>query len=993
MARVTFLAVWLGFTLALFAGEAHAPPVAGAIAAYMVSTMVTAYVASVVGSIILSQVIGALAGALLSVAINAAFSKKPRAPEPSFSQNTSQNMVSIRQAIAPWRVIYGEARVGGAITYMESTTSDHELHIVLTLACHEVTEIGDVYFDDEVVPITDNSAVGKYAGHVRVFKSLGNEGSGQPFPELAAFSSGGWGNNQLQQGRAKLYVKLVFNRDLFPTGVPNITCMVKGRKVLDPRTGGTQWSANPALCIADYLTNTSFGLGAAWSEIDTTDLAAAASVCDEEVTISERGYGFRPDASKNVIYGTGGLDPDFRTGTGVRFTGTGSPTTLPPPLAENTTYYLRFVGLRSDRSSYEYEVATTMANAFAGNVVTITNVNPENTVNRRSEPRFTLDGFFNVEQTPRSILEELASAFAGTIRFVGGKWNFYPAAYRTPTVTLTEDDLRGPVRLLPRLSRRDLANGIKGLYANLANNYQPTDYPPVTNATYLAQDQGDRIWREVDLPYTRSTPMAQRIAKIELERNRQQIVVELQCNLSAFRVEPGDVVLLTLARYGWSAKAFEVVELALAAEDSGDGARLGVDLVLRETASAVYDWSAGEETTIDFAPDTELPDPWTVDAPGDPAIAEQVYETREGRGVAAKAVVSWAASENGFAALYQLEHKLSADSIWTVYPRTENTTFDVLDVAPGVYDFRVKVVSALGVSSAYATSSNVTITGLAAVPSAPAGLGLQAAGGLAILTLDQSADLDVRRGGRVLVRHCAALSGATWPESFSIGNPDGYAGDSTIIALPLKEGTYLVKFRDSSGIESAAAASISTRQVSVLAYSPLSTLVEQTAFSGTHSNTVTTGGILKLDGAGSFDSIPDVDAAAVIDEYGGVVASGTYTFAAGVDLGSVKSVRLTGLIEGTTSNVNDLFDSRLESLDDWLSFDGDTGGGEVDAWIEVRETDDAPVGSPSPAWGTWKRLDAAEVNARGIEARLRMVSYDTAYNCEVRTLELAAEEL
>jgi hypothetical protein len=35
--------------------------------------------------------------------------------------------------------------------------------------------------------------------------------------------------------------------------------------------------------------------------------------------------------------------------------------------------------------------------------------------------------------------------------------------------------------------------------------------------------------------------------------------------------------------------------------------RLSIDLVLRETASGVFDWSSGEETAIDLAPNTMLP--------------------------------------------------------------------------------------------------------------------------------------------------------------------------------------------------------------------------------------------------------------------------------------------------------------------------------------------------------------------------------------------------
>ena len=39
-------------------------------------------------------------------------------------------------------------------------------------------------------------------------------------------------------------------------------------------------------------------------------------------------------------------------------------------------------------------------------------------------------------------------------------------AYDIPTVTLTESDLRGPVKVQPRMSRKDLFNVVKGTFVN-----------------------------------------------------------------------------------------------------------------------------------------------------------------------------------------------------------------------------------------------------------------------------------------------------------------------------------------------------------------------------------------------------------------------------------------------------------------------------------------------------------------------------------------------
>ena len=45
------------------------------------------------------------------------------------------------------------------------------------------------------------------------------------------------------------------------SGFPRVRAVIRGRKVYDPRTGLTAYSANSALCVGDLITNNVFGLG------------------------------------------------------------------------------------------------------------------------------------------------------------------------------------------------------------------------------------------------------------------------------------------------------------------------------------------------------------------------------------------------------------------------------------------------------------------------------------------------------------------------------------------------------------------------------------------------------------------------------------------------------------------------------------------------------------------------------------------------------------
>jgi hypothetical protein len=94
-----------------------------------------------------------------------------------------------------------------------------------------------------------------------------------------------WTSAHRLQGTAYVYLRLTYDQEMFPGGIPTITADVKGVKVYDPRTSTTAWSDNPALCIRDYLTNTRYGRGIDSSLIDDTSFSAAANYCDELVTI------------------------------------------------------------------------------------------------------------------------------------------------------------------------------------------------------------------------------------------------------------------------------------------------------------------------------------------------------------------------------------------------------------------------------------------------------------------------------------------------------------------------------------------------------------------------------------------------------------------------------------------------------------------------------------------------------------------------------------
>lgn len=935
------------------------------------------------GSVFLTAAIPAFGSALVLGGLSKALTKKPEAPR--FATSSAGSRVTIRQPISPWRILVGEDRVPGVITFVHQSADKQHLHLVITFLGHVAQEIVDVHFNNEIVALDSaGNATGKYAGHVFIRKSLGAETT-QAFPELQVESDGRWTAEHLQRGHTKIHVRLKANRDIFPTGVPNITAHIKGWKLFDPRTAATAWSHNVALAGSSYLTDATFGFSAVYAdEIDADTLTSSANTCEERVPLAAATAGFTADAGADTLaVAVGNRVP--LTGDGVRVASTGA---LPGGLAAATTYYaIRTAGAL-------IKLASNYANALAGTAIDITSAGSgTHTLTYFDEPRYSANGSFLTSEKPKEIIERLVPAMAGRAVNVGGKWYLFAGAYTAPTVTLDEGDLAGAIETQSLVSRRENANGVKGIYIDPSKAWQPTDFPALASSTYLAEDNNERVWRDIDLSgFTRSASMAQRLAKIELLRTRQGQSVAAPFKLSGYVAMTGKTVALTNTKFGWSAKAYELMAGRFVFAEDGT---LGVDMELRETAAAIFDWTTSEEQTVDFAPNTSLPDPTQVTAPGTPSVTEALYETRDGRGVGVKAIVT-AITPDPFVRSMVFEHKVAADSTWIVHAAQQTdgagaATIEILDLAPAIYEFRARAVNTLGVRSSYSVTRTQEIHGLGARPAAPTGVSLSAAGGLAILSLTQHPELDVLRGGRILVRHSEATAGAAWEGSFSIGEADGYPGDAVLIVLPLKPGSYLLKARDSSESESVAATVVTTKQASVLTFSSVGTLQEDTTFPGTHANTVAVDGLLKLAGAGDFDTIPDFDAISSLDGYGGIELAGTYTFSAGLNLGAVTKARVTGQIDGLTVNTLDKFDDRTGLLDDWLDFDGPSGGGSADAWLEVRETDDNPSGAPT--WSAWRRLDAAEIEAWGLQFRLQMVTSDPAYNLHVDTLRARAESV
>jgi hypothetical protein len=563
-----------------------------------------------------------------SFAVNLALGAALKAltPKPSIGgiggSNRGYQTTAIGTAL-DHQIIYGKVRVGGARIYDEATGSTNEyLHRIIAVAGHEIQSFDEIYINDELATLDGSGNVtspSKYNGKVRIKLHLG--ASDQAADSTLVSESAHWTSEHRLRGIAYMYIRLQFDADVFPNGIPEITATVSGKKVYDPRTSTTVWSDNPALCLRDYLTS-SYGIAEDAANIDDTLVIAAANVCDQTST----------------------------------------------------------------------DAGTT---------------------------RYTCNGAFTTASTPYDMINGMLTSMDGSLWYAQGSWRMKPAYWTAPVLDLNEDDLRSSVSVSTRHSRRNNFNTVKGTFRGEESNWQTTDYPQVTNVAFVDADNGQESVADVDLPFTDNSIEARRIARISLERNRQQLTVSASFGLKTLQVQVGDNIRLTNSRFGWTNKEFEVIAWSFGLTDGLD---LQTQMTLRETAESVYD--EVDDGVVYERDNTTLPNPFDGLAITNLSVGGGGRTQSDGTFLSS-AILSWDAVDNAFVSHYEVEWKPSADSSYSSTTTTENS----IELSPIIdaveYVFRVRAVTVLGNGGAI-SSIVYTVAGDTTAPNAPTNLSAEA---------------------------------------------------------------------------------------------------------------------------------------------------------------------------------------------------------------------------------------------------------------------------
>lgn len=608
--------------------------------------------------------------------------------------------VTTRDPAAYRGIIYGTRQIGGTMVFRSSTGSHHDQYnMVIVLAGHPCYAIQNLYLDGRRVywnvgsggNTTENgfnfggSAAtsggidgdGTYIGPdgqhynfgtlVYCEARYGTQTLGDVIGGLTA-NDPTWATNANGSpslvGCTYVYLKVEYDSAMFPQ-LPEIRFTVSGKcDIWDPRTNTTGFTENWALCVADVLTDTDFGLAVPQSALNTAQLIAAANVCDEQVTLAAGGTESR--------------------------------------------YTCNWVG---DTSLATGDILAQMMPAGGGDLAGISNVGGEWYIwpSYYQASSFTFDA--------NSLIDVPSPITWNPNRSSRDLFNRVKGTYIAPFY---------PYAVVGNLY--DSNGYYDGTTADTFNlGWQPNDYPYYAQDTlhgyaadeWLAQDGGRILYKDMNHSACISVATAQRIGKMTLLRNRLQGSGTLSMSLDAYQMMPKDVFEFTFPAWGWNNTLMEVTGVRLATQQSGGGQnpapRVYVEVDVQLTDQSIYEWSATEELSVYDVPIAGLNPPYVVAPPTSMTLDSSAATAIVGADgvVTPRVLVEWTAPMDISVIQIQVQYQATGASSWIDAGMVDVGLFQTYVsgvIAGATYNFQIRSIRANGATSLWEQILNYTVS-------------------------------------------------------------------------------------------------------------------------------------------------------------------------------------------------------------------------------------------------------------------------------------------
>ena len=414
-----------------------------------------------------------------------------------------------------------------------------------------------------------------------------------------------------------------------------------------------------------------------------------------------------------------------------------------------------------------------------------------------------------VLDTSKKVIEnvrELLKGCRGFLPYTSGKYKLIIETTGTASITLTEDDIIGGYNLASP-SKNDKYNRVIVSFVNPDRNFQVDEvqFPPVDDsgltsadqhATMKTADGGFLLEGKFDFKTLTSPYQSEEMAEIILRRSREALSLEINVGFDAYDLAIGDIVNITHASLGFSAKAFRVMGITFNEDFT-------ISLTLIEYQASHYTFAS--KTQVSSTPSTNLPNPFSIQPPASVTLSDEMIEYADGITIT-RLNIAIGASPDQFVSNYQVEAKQSTESDFKIISVGTQLNHEFLNVIDGAtYNVRVKAINSLGVNSTF-TSATHTVVGATDTPSDVTDLSVSLVGSNQMeLSWTPVTDLDI---SWYEVRFQNVTSGATWNESTPLAKV--VRRKSNALVVNAVTGSFCIKAVDKLGNSSANASIVST---------------------------------------------------------------------------------------------------------------------------------------------------------------------------------------
>ena len=646
---------------------------------------------------------------------------------------TTQDLLSKGQDILATKVaaggkipvVYGTRRIGSQLVFLDTADNrSKDLFCVYALCVGEIDKIDSSTIEINGVSINDSKVFrqGYYAGSDAVSSGAGslntvtqvgdveNSNAGTSGtdpakryrmvfnchhgaasqtvdPMLTASISSKWTSSHKLNGIAYIAASFEFDTKAMFKGLPELTVVVRGKKIYDPRDSGQtfgtassyEYSDNPALCFLDYITNNEYGKGLVSGDITMSTFTTAANACDTLVNTPD----FNGSASAITFDGTSGNNyittsesvwTKLRPADVVTLVNAAGSNVYDEAGVDATSRYQYYDSDQENRVYFNSNLGA----SYSSNTGTVLAKNK----------RFQCHGLVDTNLSVMENAKDLLANMRGIFNFIDGKFELKIEDTGTSTFSVTEDHIIDDGGItIDYGSKDERYNKVVVGFYNAQKGYEADTVTVLHSATtdatdFTSDDGGEELELKVDFPYISSPYVAYNMGRAILVRSRYQTQISFHATPELYKCNVGDIIDITYSPLELSSSVYRIETMELLPNG-----------LLNVTAIIYYDvYTYTLPSAANVSKIANLPSPFALQTPTGLSFVD-TDTSATGR-----AYLTWTAVTtypvNEYRVIVQ-----NASSV-DVYNKVVNSNYAFLDMLPtGSYTAKISAINSVKAES------------------------------------------------------------------------------------------------------------------------------------------------------------------------------------------------------------------------------------------------------------------------------------------------------